>query len=136
MKTSNWANPGKPGYRIKQEPVGKDRKQNEGPFPSNNDLPQTWTHIMGNKIILCAADILQFDPTKRKLKTPSAQPKSVSPEPHPEKDPYNAITMKVDYALGDLAEARNMAREAGEDALAARIESAIRKAFAELREAY
>jgi hypothetical protein len=127
MKTSNWADPGKDMYRTKQTPVGKDRKKEEGPIPTNDDFPQTWTDVKGERV-LCAADVLPFDPSKRRLKTSPAQA-----QPAPDTDPYNAITMKIDYALGDLKEAAQMAMEQGEEPLAARIQDAIRKAYSALR---
>ena len=116
-KQANWADPGRPGYRVKQKPVGKDRKRHEGPLQTNEDFPQSWTRVMGRA--LCAADVLPFDPSKRRKQAPK-------PAAPPENDPYNAVTMMVDYAAGDIARARDAARAIGEEAFAARLEQALR----------
>lgn len=133
---AHWADPGRPGYRVQQKPVGRGRKQ-EDRLPTNDDFPQTWMPIKSGRV-LCAADVLPFDPSKRRVKK---QPQEFHIEDYPVEYPedqldigegentHETLMMGVDYALKDLSAARDAAYASGEETLGARINQAIEQAY-------
>lgn len=84
-KDAHWVEPGSNKQTpVEANPVGVDRKSVEG-IDTNEDHPDTWMPTQPARDLcglrVTAADILQFDPQKRRLKTTPKVPSVSRPSP-------------------------------------------------------
>jgi hypothetical protein len=129
-KKAAWLEKSRDMYRVEQKPVGRDRQKVLG--PTTREIPYTWTELPKSGLKITAAEILQFDPSKRRLKSPG-KPRKPSPAlPTPEEpelsdemqEERDALFYAYDMTAYELRILYNNAVYMGELDLANRVQKA------------